>query len=402
MVFRVTAGGAFTSFAGLRPSDASPFHGGPFVQGADGSLYGTANNGGDNQGFERSYGTIFRVSAEGVVTRLAVFKGTNGASPRCGLTRGHDGNLYGTTTYGAADYKSSHSILLTSGTVFRLNADGSVATLVYFNGTNGAHPEAPLVSAADGSLYGTTIAGGAGSVGTVFRVTTDGTLKTLFAFDGTNGVNPYCGLVQGPDATFYGTTARGGAQDYGTVFSITPEGSFSTLASFNGKNGTYPYAGLILASDGALYGTTAFGGPGFDGTLNSGDGTVFRFLPSGDVTTVGTFGGTNGARPFTGVIEGADGYLYGTATYGGSHEAGNVYRVAKPIRLQLTSRANGEWLLAWNGILGLTYQPQFGNDCLPALWTNLGPPLVATERTLAAIDVPTAGACRFYRIIESP
>ena len=51
-----------------------------------------------------------------------------------------------------------------------MTPSGALTTLLYFDGYNGANPRAPLVHAADGSFYGTTINGGANGFGTVFRL----------------------------------------------------------------------------------------------------------------------------------------------------------------------------------------------------------------------------------------
>lgn len=58
---------------------------------------------------------------------------------------------------------------------------------------------------------------------------------------------------------------------YGTVFQITPSGTLTILHSFGSTptDGQLPYAGLIQGADGNLYGTTGWGG------ANKG-GTVFR------------------------------------------------------------------------------------------------------------------------------
>jgi uncharacterized repeat protein (TIGR03803 family) len=106
----------------------------------------------------------------------------------------------------------------------------------------------------------------------VFKVTTNGTLTTLVSFNGTNGTAS-AALTLGNDGNFYGTTSKGGSSNGGTVFKMTTNGTLTTLVSFNGTNGTYPQAdaGLTLGNDGNFYGTTATGGSG-------GVGTVFRLL----------------------------------------------------------------------------------------------------------------------------
>jgi uncharacterized repeat protein (TIGR03803 family) len=46
----------------------------------------------------------------------------------------------------------------------------SIKTLVNFNGTNGADPEAGLITDITGDLFGTTQAGGTNNLGTVFEI----------------------------------------------------------------------------------------------------------------------------------------------------------------------------------------------------------------------------------------
>src|ERR1035437_9187782 len=119
-------------------------------------------------------------------TTLVSFSGTNGDGPLAGLVQGTDGNFYGTTLGGgSSDY----------GTVFKVTPNGTLTTLVSFNGNNGASPNV-LTLGSDGNFYGTTTYGGITNstwppgMGTVFTVTTNGTLTTLVSFNGTNGVRP--------------------------------------------------------------------------------------------------------------------------------------------------------------------------------------------------------------------
>ena len=58
-----------------------------------------------------------------------------------------------------------------------------------------------------------------------------------------------------------------------------------------------PVGSLTLASDGNFYGITTFGG-------TSNNGTIFRMTPSGVVTPLHSFAGTDGDSPVGGVIEG--------------------------------------------------------------------------------------------------
>src|ERR1017187_6131342 len=102
----------------------------------------------------------------------------------------------------------------------------TLTTLFSFDGTDGAVPQAGLVQATNGDLYGTTVSGGTNTNGTVFKITPGGALTTLYSFcsqtNCTDGANPYAGLVQAANGDFYGTAYGGGANGRGTVFKITP------------------------------------------------------------------------------------------------------------------------------------------------------------------------------------
>ena len=146
-----------------------------------------------------------------------------------------------------------------------------LTTLHSFNGGDGRSPEATLVQGSDGNFYGTTPLGGAHAKGTVFKIDSTGSLTTLHSFSGspTEGANPVAGLVQGSDGNFYGTTALGGTHFRGTTFNIDATGSLTTLHSFSGSpgEGAVPFAGLVQGADGNFYGTTALGGANSEGTV---------------------------------------------------------------------------------------------------------------------------------------
>ena len=85
----------------------------------------------------------------------------------------------------------------------------------------------------------------------------NGALTSLYSFTGGNdGANPRDALVQGSDGNFYGTTYGGGTNGAGTVFKISTNGALTSLYSFTGgSDGANPTAGLVQGSDGSLYGT---------------------------------------------------------------------------------------------------------------------------------------------------
>ncbi len=281
------------------------------MQATDGNLYGTTFAGGGGQCNIGGCGTVFKITTSGTLTTLHSFDLADGATPYAGLVQATDGNLYGTTsgTYAPGSY----------GTVFEITPSGTLTTLYSFNSADGAYPFAGLVQATNGNFYGTTSAGGANGYGTVFEITPSGTLTTLHSFNSTDGATPYGGLVHATDGDFYGTTVDGGTgcggRGCGTVFKITASDTLTTLHSFDGADGAQPYAGLVQATDGNLYGTTYAGGVA--GCGGSGCGTVFKITPSGTLTTLHSFEGSDGNQPYAGLVQATDGYLYGTTTYSG-------------------------------------------------------------------------------------
>ena len=233
--FQVTTNGTLTAWFTFLASSTQPE--GALTLGADGNFYGVTANGGDYSG---GVGTAFRVTTNGVVTTLVSFSYSGGYHPWAGLTLGNDGNFYGTTYEGGFVGGGGY------GTVFRLTTNGVLNHLVAFNVVNGANPIASLTQGNDGNFYGTTTGGGSSGKGTVFQVTTNGTLTTLVSFNGTNGASPKASLTEGEDGVLYGTTSAGGSNDQGTIFQVTTNGLLVTLVSFAGTNGATPLGGLTL------------------------------------------------------------------------------------------------------------------------------------------------------------
>jgi uncharacterized repeat protein (TIGR03803 family) len=306
------------------------------VQGLDGSLYGTTNQGGDSD-----FGTVFKMTATGSLTTLYNFCSqpncTDGAVP-WGLTLATDGNLYGTTWEGGAN---DTTCSIGCGTVFKIGSGGALTTLYSFcaqpNCADGTEPYgAGLVQGADGNLYGTTSYGGAHGGGTVFKITTHGELTVLYSFCSqsacADGDFPIGSLIQGTEGNLYGSTEGGGTEGVGdgTAFKVTTSGELTTLHDFcsqtNCVDGKFPNAGLIQGADGSLYGTTEEGGTESDPYCEYGCGTVFKISTTGALTTLHAFcasggGCADGQYPQAGLVQTANGTLYGTTTSGGSSSA---------------------------------------------------------------------------------
>ena len=189
---------------------------------------------------------------------------------------------------------------------------GAITTVVDLQSTNG-HVSGPLITAADGALYGVEGI-------SVIRVTTNGDLSVVGVFSPTNASNlyyPNSPLAQGRDGNFYGTTEYGLGPHIGTVFKITPTGEITTLTTFLFTNGALPTAGLTLGSDGNFYGTTSGQDP--DTGLRA---TVFKITPDGTLTTLVHFAVTDDDQDTPGLVLGSDGNFYGTTTYGATSGPG--------------------------------------------------------------------------------
>jgi uncharacterized repeat protein (TIGR03803 family) len=265
--FKITPVGAFTilhSFAG--GSDGITPEGSP-LQAVDGNIYGTT------AGLLGTGGaTVYKYSPSGTFSTIYQFDSTT--EILAPLIQGSDGNLYGTACTGGTNG---------CGIVFKLTTSGVLLTSYSFPcGTGGSSPASALVQAADRSFYGTTEQGGREGNGTVFKMTGKGNVSILYSFQGgSDGSNPDAGLVQATDGMLYGATSGGGSGGFGTLFQISTAGVYKSLYSFTSTSGEYPETGLIQHTNGTLYGTAYKGGADALGSvysLNMGLGPFITFV----------------------------------------------------------------------------------------------------------------------------
>ena len=290
---------------------------------SDGSFYGTTYYAANPGTYDLGSGTVFKITPSGAFTTVYSFCSqsgcADGANPAAGLIQAADGDFYGTTLFGGGN---------NAGTAFKITPAGTLTTLYSFCSQSGCadgeEPEAGLVQAANGNLYGTAFDP---AFGTVFEITPGGTFTTLVNLpsDGADGGNPAAGLVQGPGGYLYGTTTN----SLGGVFKMTPSGTLTPLYTFCTQSGCTdgegPAGALVPATDGNLYGTTSGGG----GT--NCRGTVFAITPSGTLTTLYNFcsgsHSTDGVEP-SGLLQATSGDFYGVTYHGGAHNDGTVYSLS--------------------------------------------------------------------------
>lgn len=333
------------SFPGAA-SGANPYAG--LILDTTGNLYGTTGGGGNSTqcSLGSGCGTVFELSpptgtnTAWTETILHSFQGgtTDGSGPQSGLVFDSKGALYGTTSSGGAHAE---------GTVFKLTPPATqggawTETILYSfkGGTDGSNPASALIFDTKGALYGTTPIGGANNFGIAFKLTapTKGTTwveTILYTFKGlVDGGKPYAALVLKAN-NVYGTTLDGGTSSQGAIFELTAPAKLggawteSVLYSFTGgSDGGKPYAGLILDKAGNLYSTTGLGGAG-------GYGTVFKLTAPKTGTTwtesvLYSFGGgPDGSYARTGLVFDTKGNLYGT-TGVGTDNSGVVFELTPP------------------------------------------------------------------------
>jgi uncharacterized repeat protein (TIGR03803 family) len=169
----------------------------------DGKLYGTTTGGG-----AYNLGTVFSITLSGTESVLYSFgSGTDGATPYGNVIQATDGNLYGLTYRGGAN---------NGGAAFKLALDGTETLLHSFgSGTDGWNPNGSLIQASDGNLYGMTYEGGANFAGIIFELATDGTETVLYSFA---AEYPFGSLIETSNHDLFGLGYDGGTNNFGVVF----------------------------------------------------------------------------------------------------------------------------------------------------------------------------------------
>ncbi len=155
-------------------------------------------------------------------------------------------------------------------------------------------------------VVATSVSDSSQSAKAVVAVVAGPVVTTMHSFDhSTEGANPWAAPVFGSDGNLYGVTEAGGdlscgyissLAGCGTIYESDTSGNVTTLYSFSGTDGAYPGASLTQTPSGAWYGTTVYGGLNTSecvagGTSTpAGCGTVFNFSASTGFTSIYSFG----------------------------------------------------------------------------------------------------------------
>lgn len=369
--------------AGIDPS-------GPLVVAPDHSIYGVTLQG------ALGFGAVFSLQQSGAIWQAATLHEFPSQAPNPGLVRGEGGKLFGsksgfgggegqiwqlappsatrpawafTTLFtfpralGPPGRAPLGTLLLDSkADIFGTASSGGVApcycglvyelkhtgpgprpetvlhSFQYGRVADGAFPVTGLTSTQDGTLFGTTSAGGTGQCldgsnvavigcGTVFRLTHVGggwREDTIYDFRSGEGNAPGDRLVAGPGGRLFGMAEL-------DIFCLSPPDTpgaawtKQVVATFpGGVTGTAPTGAMVLDGQGNLYGTTrSFG--------IDGPATLFRLSPPPapfgrwTVTILHRFPTANLVeQPQGGLTRASDGTLFG-AIGAGNGQGGYIF-----------------------------------------------------------------------------
>jgi len=278
----------------------------------DNHFYGVVEKGGT-----LNAGTFIKCSTIGL-EKMFDFNGpgSDGGKPQASLLQASNGKLYGTTEYGGSYDK---------GILFKTDlVTGTITKLIDFDGNNGSQPKGGLVEHPNGKIYGTTYNGGLLDKGCIFEFdTAANTLVNVQDLSNTTGSNPTgAPIVANTRNLFFTASLAGGTPGYGSLIEYDPINDllYNRHAFTNtGNDGNFPNGAPIQAANGIIYGMTNAGG-------TNNFGTIYSYNPLNNVYTKlqDFLGNANGRNPGLSTLEELNGRLIGTTTIGGSNNGGAV------------------------------------------------------------------------------
>lgn len=200
---------------------------GDLLMDAGGNLYGNTFRGGASND-----GAVYELTPRRNAWREQVLYSfcntgacADGSFPQGGLAMDAAGHLFGTTSSDDREH---------GGTLYRLapRQGGARETVLHSfcisDCSDGFAPDTGPLLSDDGSLFGTTEAGGEaglGGAGTVYRLQGK-TLTTLYGFcaaqNCTDGGSPQAPVLMDEAGNLFGVTFIGGAHSGGTIFELSP------------------------------------------------------------------------------------------------------------------------------------------------------------------------------------
>lgn len=209
-LFRLETDGSVTIIASFQSSVGANPRASP-VLGPDGDFYGTTSNGG-------SYGngTIYKASLTGQITVIRhLYYYDSGYAAEDRLAFGDQPEFFGVT-------RDAYN----GGRLF-IGTDTGNWGLLYVFSSYGLfqNPSSGVTKGLDGNIYGTASSGGTFGNGGIYRYEMGVGFQALVNFTGTEGehrgANSYFNhLIVGVDGHFYGATYQGGLAGLGTLYRL--------------------------------------------------------------------------------------------------------------------------------------------------------------------------------------
>ena len=332
---------------------------GDLVEVTAGKLYGTTSGGGAN-----GYGGIFEydVATATLTKKFDFSKALGYQGNTSSFILGSDGSLYGQMPFGG---------LFDDGAIYKFQTTTSTYTKVHdFGEAEKVYLPKSFVETSSGRLFGVSASGGANNQGTLFEYDfiTDRVIKKVDFGSVVTGEQPYL-LLEASNGKLYGRSKRGAVGDRGVLFeydidteAITKKINLSTtiggrtggMIEVDGKlylltniGATSNYGSIIvydiatgatitinhlasigafsaegspvLASNGKLYATSLRGG-------TTDKGTIFEYNIQTDLLTKKhDFAIATGGSPYSTLLEGLPGKLYGFTSAGGANSLGVLF-----------------------------------------------------------------------------
>lgn len=330
------------------------------VRGKDGSLYGTVSTGG-----AFGLGAVFRLKPplgdRGEWTYSVIYhfprpapgaKHKPPSHPESGVVLDDKGRFYGTTRDGGDG----------SGTVYRLlppdesNPDYRLDVLYRFRKVVTYVPSYLRLTFRSGEVFGVVSTGGKFGQGNIYRLTKkrEGWVYTdIHDFSKPGDWSPSSTLLSAPDGSLYGTTARGGSSDVGSLFQLKQVDGvwkravlYSFISPFGmpggGESpGYYPEGDLAVDGKGGIFGSTSKSAR-VDEHPYDECGNFYRLAPAlpkshkrplrwiADLPfDAASDWGKDGCQPF-GVQLSSNGDLYALMQIGGDHDYGTILKLTPP------------------------------------------------------------------------
>lgn len=358
-VYQVGTNGTYGSVGFFDSSLLGSSPSGPLLS-ANGQLYGVTQYGGTN-----GLGVFYGAYLNGGLTNYASFPGSSGLYyPIGSVVKDGAGNFYGVANSGGTN---------NSGGIFKVNAVTKAITSLhdFYYYDDGSSPSGGLTAGPDGALYGVCQYGGIYGNGTAYKITADGVFTKLHDFGNGGSVSyPYGDLALAADGNFYGI-----AYDYAVstsvIFRLSPAGVYSVAHQFkkDGSEGYEVNSWLYPSVDGTLYGGTY--------SSQNGYGLLYQITTNGQFNVVFDSMSYATGQAFSGVVDGADGALYGATRYGGNFGYGTVFRltgarfIQQPKSKSLLPGGTATFTASVYSLLPVTYQwVKDGETILPGE-TNL-------------------------------